>query len=66
MLLGAGRHRGDIISAQDSVHNYYEHLVIEQLLRANDRAGRDPEFMADVSCVALNRYPPATYATMST
>jgi|GEM_PF-149921 len=58
MLLGAGRHRSELISAQDSVHNYYEHLVIEQLLRANDRASQDPEFMADVCCVALNRLPP--------
>ncbi|WP_075185307.1 late competence development ComFB family protein [Teredinibacter haidensis] len=58
MLLGAGRHRGELISAQDSVHNYYEHLVISQLLRANDRANQDAEFMADVTCVALNRLPP--------
>lgn len=58
MLLGAGRHRGEVISAQDSVHNYYEHLVIGQLLRASDRANEDAEFLADVSCVALNRLPP--------
>ncbi|SMF58013.1 Late competence development protein ComFB [Alteromonadaceae bacterium Bs31] len=58
MLLGAGRHRHDIASAQDSVHNYYEHLVIAQLKRASERALNDMEFMADVSCVALNRLPP--------
>ncbi len=58
MLLGAGRHRHDITSAQDSVHNYYEHLVIAQLQRASERANSDSEFLADVSCVALNRLPP--------
>ena len=45
-------------TARDSVHNYYENLVIEQLLRANDRATQDAEFLADVTCVALNRLPP--------
>ena len=58
MLLGAGRHRDGVMSARDSVHNYYENLVIEQLLRANDRATQDAEFLADVTCVALNRLPP--------
>lgn len=58
MLLGAGRHRGEIVTAQDTVHNYYEHLVIAQLLSVSERASKDPEFLADVSCVALNRLPP--------
>ena len=42
----------------DSVHNYYEQMVFDQLLRSSDRAKEDPEFMADVACVALNRLPP--------
>lgn len=58
MLLSVGRHRYDAESARDSVHNYYEQMVIDQLLRSNDRAGTDPEFLADVACVALNRLPP--------
>lgn len=58
MLLGAGIHRGEMLSAQDTVHNYYEHLVTAQLMRASDRASKDPEFRADVTCVALNRLPP--------
>lgn len=45
-------------SNQGSVHNYYERLVFEQLQRASDRAAADPNFMADVACVALNRLPP--------
>ncbi|TVZ39587.1 late competence development protein ComFB [Alteromonadaceae bacterium 2753L.S.0a.02] len=58
MLLRSRKQVGPVISAQDSVHNYYEHLVIDQLLRSNDRAKTDAEFMADVTCVALNRLPP--------
>ncbi|WP_188150547.1 late competence development ComFB family protein [Teredinibacter waterburyi] len=58
MLLGAGRHKFQDLPARDSVHNYYEHIVTEQLLRANDRVHSDPDFMADVLCVALNRLPP--------
>ena len=40
------------------VHNYYELLVSEMGLAANPRANQDPEFLADVSCVALNHLPP--------
>lgn len=58
MLLNVGRRRYDPVSARDSVHNYYEHMVIEQLLRSNERASQDTEFLADVACVALNRLPP--------
>lgn len=49
---------GDSISARESIHNYYEAMVFEQLNRASDRAASDPEFMADAACVALNRLPP--------
>lgn len=58
MLLGAGRHRGELVTAQDTVHNYYENLVLAQLIKASERAAKDPEFLADVTCVALNRLPP--------
>lgn len=40
------------------VHNYYELLVSDMVLTANQRAKDDPEFLADVSCVALNHLPP--------
>lgn len=40
------------------VHNYYETLVNETIVAVNTRAKEDPEFMADVSCVALNHLPP--------
>jgi len=56
MLLSVGRrYRPD--SATDSVHNYYEHIVFDQILRSSDRAAKDSEFLADVACIALNRLP---------
>ncbi len=57
MLLSIGRRRYTPESTLDSVHNYYEQMVFDQLLRASDRAKSDQEFMADVACVALNRLP---------
>lgn len=58
MLLGFSGHLNAQYSARDSIHNYYEQLVIDQLLRSNDRVLNDPDFLADVTCVALNRLPP--------
>ncbi len=58
MLMGFSGHLGSQYTARDTIHNYYEKLVIEQLVRSNDRAGQDPDFLADVTCVALNRLPP--------
>ena len=58
MLLSIGRKRYEPLSERDSIHNYYEQLVIDQILRSNDRAHSDTGFLADVACVALNRLPP--------
>ena len=58
MLISTGRRRYDIGSERDSIHNYYEQMVIEQALRASDRANQDSDFLADLACVALNRLPP--------
>lgn len=41
-----------------SVHNYYERLVTETIYQSSSRAASDSDFMADVSCVALNHLPP--------
>jgi hypothetical protein len=41
-----------------SVHNYYERLVSETIVNTDPRALSDADFMADVSCVALNHLPP--------
>lgn len=41
-----------------NVHNFYEKQVTESILKTNPRAIKDSEFLADVSCVALNHLPP--------
>lgn len=42
----------------DSMHNYYEHLVLNEIqLQLGDRIV-DGDFIADVACVALNHLPP--------
>ena len=45
--------------ADESVHNYYEKLVFEQIgsVLGNSREAHDSNFVADVACVALNRLP---------
>lgn len=58
MLLGKGSNTNYQYSARDSIHNYYEQMVLDQLLRSSDRATKDADFLADAACVALNRLPP--------
>lgn len=58
MLLSAGRRHGELPTVVDSIHNYYEHLVLEEIHRINERSQSDAEFFADCACVALNRLPP--------
>ena len=41
-----------------SVHNFYERLVTEHIIQQEPRANKDYDFLADVSCVALNHLPP--------
>lgn len=48
----------DLSSARESIHNYYELMVLDQLQRSSDRASSDPDFLADAACVALNHLPP--------
>lgn len=58
MLLHAGRRRFELPMGVDSVHNYYEHMVLEEIAQHSSRAQEDMDFLADVACVALNRLPP--------
>lgn len=58
MLLSVGRRRFTPDSSADYFHNYYEQQVLDQILRSNDRANQDPDFLSDVACVALNHLPP--------
>ncbi len=47
-----------MISNFEQVHNYYERLVFEEVLRRAPRwQGMTPDMLADVACVALNRLP---------
>ncbi|BBP46676.1 hypothetical protein THMIRHAS_20490 [Thiosulfatimonas sediminis] len=41
----------------DSVHNYYERLVFDEI-KANYRGLLNDELLADMACIALNRIPP--------
>ncbi len=58
MLLGIKRYNKTDESGRDSVHNYYEKLVFEEILKTSTEAKTDGNFLADVACVALNRLPP--------
>jgi hypothetical protein len=43
----------------ESIHNYYERLVVQEVLRmARERGGVEARLLADIACVALNRLPP--------
>ena len=45
--------------AFDNIHNYYEHLVLQRLndMMQADFIEKDPNFLEDVACVALNQLP---------
>lgn len=42
----------------DSIHNYYERLVIDEIRHQSSRACSDEDYMSDVACVSLNHLPP--------
>lgn len=58
MLLHAGRRREQLPVGVDSIHNFYEPLVLDEIAKRSERALEDADFMADVACVALNHLPP--------
>ena len=58
MLLVTKRTATNEDSFRDTVHNYYERMVFDQILESNKKATADGNFFADVACVALNRLPP--------
>ena len=42
----------------EQVHNYYERLVFEEVVRRSaGRTDLTPDMLADMCCVALNRLP---------
>jgi hypothetical protein len=47
-----------MISNFEQVHNYYERLVFEEVLRRSaNRPELGPDAIGDIACVALNRLP---------
>ena len=42
----------------DSIHNYYEQLVLTKLLERHNDGAINADHIADITCVALNRLPP--------
>lgn len=47
-----------MISNFEQVHNYYERLVFEEVVRRSaDHQDFSTDMLADVACVALNRLP---------
>lgn len=58
MLLTPGQRRYELPTGVDSIHNYYEHLVLEEISQTSDRAHDDVDYLADIACVALNHLPP--------
>ena len=58
MWLNTGHIYENLPTGIDSIHNYYERLVLEEIPRVSERASQDVDYFADVACVALNRLPP--------
>lgn len=48
----------DVPANLDSVHNYYEHMVINEIHQQLGAKTVGTDFIADVACVALNHLPP--------
>ena len=48
----------DVPANLDSVHNYYEHMVITEIHKQIGAKPMDTDVIADVACVALNHLPP--------
>ena len=46
------------MSIMDSIHNYYEPLVIETLAELTEGQNLSNDLLVDVVCVALNHLPP--------
>ncbi|MEE2001674.1 late competence development ComFB family protein [Alkalimonas sp. MEB108] len=42
----------------DDIHNYYEKLVIDYLAQQGLDQNKDPDYLADLSCIILNQLPP--------
>ena len=42
----------------DDIHNYYEQLVLEHIVELGLAKKKDVNYLADLTCLALNQLPP--------
>ncbi len=42
----------------ESIRNYYEQLVIDEVMNTVAKPHSDQDFLEDVTCLALNKLPP--------
>lgn len=49
------------MSIGENIHNYYEKMVADKLIEQYGLKYSDPDYLADVACVALNHLPPRYY-----
>lgn len=41
----------------DNLYNYYERLIADYISKLPSLEGKDPEYLADLCCLALNQLP---------
>jgi hypothetical protein len=58
MLVSANNPNTHSITDLDSIHNYYEGLVLDQIQRSIPERLDNGDYIADIACVALNHLPP--------
>lgn len=49
------------MSIGENIHNYYDKMVADKLLEKFGVNYTDPDYLADIACVALNHLPPRYY-----
>ena len=42
----------------DDIHNYYEHMVVEYIRTLDAVKGKENDYLADLTCLALNQLTP--------
>jgi len=57
MLLTSER-RANEYDDTGTVHNYYEHMVLEEIRQKLPDRRHEADLLADIACVALNHLPP--------
>lgn len=61
MLLSSERRsnaHNDDYNDTGTVHNYYEHMVLEEIQHKLPDRRQEADLLADIACVALNHLPP--------